>query len=221
MGLRATGISYRAQGDHGPLDVLSGVDVSVASGEIVDIVGPSGSGKTTLLRALARLLPGSTGTLSLGDADSLHVPAAEWRSKVTLLPQVTSLMPGTVRDNLLLPWTLKARQGNVSPTDADLSEALARVGLAGVDLDRDTARLSVGQAARIALLRTLLTEPEVLLLDEPDASLDNDTADQVTKMTREFAESGGAVVRVRHLRSDQLATRRLHLEHGTLKELAE
>ena len=199
--------------------VLNDVDLVARPGEIVDVIGPSGSGKTTLLRALARLLPGATGALRLGGTDASLIPAAQWRSRVTLLPQVTSLLPGTVRSNLLLPWTLKARHADTPPSEDSLRAALGHVGLAHIDLDRDASKLSVGQAARIALLRTVLTAPDVLLLDEPDASLDDDSATQVTEMTASFASDGGSVVRVRHLRSDALATRRLRLEHGELMEV--
>jgi len=79
-------------------------------------------------------------------------------------------------------------------------------------------RLSEGQAARVALLRTVLTRPDVLLLDEPDAALDEESAEQVGLLTREFVDAGGAVVRVRHHRTDGLADRRLRLKGGTLTE---
>ena len=88
-------------------------------------------------------------------------------------------------------------------------------------LDRDAARLSVGQQARVALVRTLLTHPRVLLLDEPDAALDELSAAAVSELTREFADKGGAVVRVRHHRSDDIADRRLRLAGGTLSSAGE
>ena len=109
-----------------------------------------------------------------------------------------------MRDNLLLPWTLKVRHGQPAPDDAALRAALDRVGLPDVALDRDAARLSVGQQARVALVRVLLTHPRVLLLDEPDAALDEALVRRGhAHSTREFAEDGGAVVRVRHHRTDE------------------
>jgi len=77
-------------------------------------------------------------------------------------------------------------------------------------------RLSVGQAARVALLRVMLTAPDVLLLDEPDASLDADSAAQVAMLTAQFASSGG-VVRVRHQMPDEVRSRRLRLSAGHLR----
>jgi putative ABC transport system ATP-binding protein len=202
------------------VDVLDGIHLELASGEITDVIGPSGSGKTTLLRALARLLPEATGSLRLDGSDAADITANHWRKRVMLLPQVTDLIPGSVRENLLLPWTLKVRHGDSPPDEGDLREALDGVGLRDVDLSRDVSRLSVGQAARISLLRVILAEPAVLLLDEPDANLDDESAEQVAQMTKRLAEAGGTVVRVRHLRSDSLATRRLRLEHGHLEEVS-
>lgn len=199
--------------------VLDGVSLTLEPGELVDVTGPSGSGKTTLLRALARLLPGVVGTLVFAGAGADHVVPAEWRRHVALVPQLAVMRPGTVRDNITLPWRLKVRAGERPPLDAHLREALDGVGLADISLDRDAAKLSVGQAARVALLRVTLTAADVLLLDEPDANLDDASAEQVRAITERFVRDGGAAVRVRHLRSDGLASRRLRLEAGHLTEV--
>jgi hypothetical protein len=122
--------------------------------------GPSGAGKTTLLRALARLLPDVTGALTLAGRPATDYEPAEWRSRVTLLPQTAAMRPGTVRDNLLMPWRLKVRSADLPPPDGVLEQALHDVGLAEIALGRDASRLSVGQAARVALLRAVLTGPE-------------------------------------------------------------
>lgn len=213
--LSAQNLSACMPGDAGPCRVLDAVDLSLEAGEVVDVIGPSGSGKTTLLRALARLLPDASGELTLEGVPAEKIAPALWRSRVALLPQRAAIVTGTVRDNLVLPWRLKVRSGVSAPTDAALVAALERVHL-DVDLARDASRLSVGQAARVALLRVLLTEPKVLLLDEPDANLDEASATQVRTMTEEFSARGGAVVRVRHQPSDSLADRRYRLESGRL-----
>lgn len=200
------------------LRVLDGVDLSVEAGTLTDVVGPSGAGKSTLLLALARLLPDVRGELLLKGEAAAGIDPRAWRVRVAYLPQRSALLPGTVGHNLALPWRLKVRAEVPRPDDAALRAALDRVHLADVALDRDTARLSEGQAARVALLRTVLTRPAVLLLDEPDASLDEESAEQVGLLTREFVDAGGAVVRVRHLRSDGHADRRLRLFAGALTE---
>jgi putative ABC transport system ATP-binding protein len=135
---------------------------------------------------------------------------------VALVPQRTTLVPGTVADNLTLPWTLHARHGTAAPGREAMRRALDSVAMPDVELDRDATRLSVGQASRVALLRVVLTRPEVLLLDEPDAALDDDSASLVSALIRAFVAEGGAALRVRHLRADDGADVRYRLEGGRL-----
>lgn len=194
------------------------VSVAVNAGEIVDVAGPSGSGKTTLLRALARLLPSAAGELALDGELARDLSPQRWRSLVALLPQKPAITPGDLRENLTLPWRLKIERGTVEPGADTLEAALEEVGLGGTPLDRDAARLSVGQQARIALLRVLLTSPRVLLLDEPDAALDTASAEALAAALVRVAASGTAIVRVRHRESDGLAARRLVLADGALTE---
>lgn len=216
--LTARALRYRPPGQSA--DVLDGLSFDLARGEVVDVSGPSGAGKTTLLRALARLLPDALGTLSLAGTSADDVDPHVWRTRVALLPQVAAVRPGTVRDNLVLPWTLKVRAAEELPTNTVLDQALADVGLGDIALDRDVARLSVGQTARVSLLRVMLTRPEVLLLDEPDANLDDDSASQVGELAARFARDGGGVVRVRHLQRGTAVTRRVRLAAGQLEEVS-
>lgn len=219
MLLSAEGLTFTSHADPGPHVVLERVSLGLEAGEIVDVRGPSGSGKTTLLRALARLLPDAVGTLTLAGRPAAEYAPAEWRSRVTLLPQTAAMRPGTVRENLLLPWDLKVRSAGHPPPDGALEQALHDVGLAEIALGRDASRLSVGQAARVALLRAVLTRPDVLLLDEPDANLDDESSAQVSTMTGRFAAEGGAILRVRHQRGDVAAARTLRLMGGHLTEV--
>jgi putative ABC transport system ATP-binding protein len=221
MLLAARGLSYARPAEAGAVTVFSGLDLELEAGSLVDVCGPSGSGKTTLLLALARLLPDTS-------ADALElegIPAAswrpeEWRAAVALMPQKSTLAPGTVRDNLLLPWTLRVRAHSDQPGDAAMRAALDSVGLDDVELDRQATRLSAGQASRVVLLRIVATAPKAMLLDEPDAALDDDSAGLVGTLVRSFVAEGGAVVRVRHLRVDAAADRRLRLEDGRLAEVS-
>ena len=213
--LEARDLRVVRTGDAGPLKVLDGASLTLERGEIVDVSGPSGSGKTTLVRAIALMLPDIAGELLLDGRPAAEVGARAWRSRVALLPQKPVMFPGTVRDNLLVPWHLKVRHGLTAPDDDAMRLMLDSFGLEDVALDRDAARLSVGQAARVAMARLGLTRPDVLLLDEPDASLDEHSAGLVSALTVRFAETG-AVVRVRHHRPDGVATRRERLVAGRL-----
>ncbi len=217
--LEARELRAELPGDDGPSRILDGVDVVLRSGELVDLTGPSGSGKTTLLRALARLLPDTHGTLLLDGRPAEEWPPSEWRATVALLPQKPAMWPGTIRDSLLMPHKLRVRAKGRPPSEGDMRAALEDVGLGELSLDRDTSRLSLGQAARVALLRVTLTSPRVLLLDEPDASLDDASAEQVRFATERFVSDGGAVLRVRHARVDAGASRRVRLEDGRLIEM--
>lgn len=217
--LLARDLSASLPGEAGYVSVFRGVSLAVHAGEIVDVAGPSGSGKTTLVRALARLLPGATGALSLDGEPAEAMEPQRWRSLVALLPQKPAIMPGDLETNLTLPWLLKIERGVPAPRHAELDAALAEVGLEGLALDRDAVRLSVGQQARIALLRVLLTRPKILLLDEPDAALDCESADALAAALVRVASTGTGILRVRHRESDGLAARRLILADGALAEV--
>ena len=219
--LEARGLAVTLPSHTGQMAVLGGVDLQVSAGEIVEIVGPSGAGKTTLLRALARLLPEMSGQLFV-DGESAEETSPElWRSRVALVPQIPKMWPGTVGENLTLPWRLKVRAGALPPSDAAMRAGLAEVGLADVELARDSSRLSVGQQARVSLLRTALASPRVLLLDEPDANLDDAAAEAVSAYVSRFAMGGGCVVRVRHLPRGDEPDRRLRLQAGSLTEVTD
>jgi putative ABC transport system ATP-binding protein len=214
--LSARGLTAVLLGDTGYVSVLDGITLEVQSGEVLDVTGPSGSGKSTLLRALARLLPGATGELVLDDVSAGTILPGQWRRAVALVPQKPVLVQGSIRDNLLLPWTFAIRRREVRPRDDALAEGLERLGVDAA-LDRPADRLSVGQVARVAFLRTVLTSPRVLLLDEPDAALDDASAGAVAAMTADFAERGNAVLRVRH-RAGTDGGRRVRISAGRLAE---
>jgi hypothetical protein len=113
---------------------------------------------------------------------------------------------------------VRVRAHEVPPAEPELARALETVGLGGVSLDRDAARLSVGQAARVALLRVVLARPSVLLLDEPDASLDDASAAEVARVTGDFVAGGGAAVRVSHVRADASAAVRYRMADGLSRD---
>lgn len=208
--------------------MLDGASLDVAEGEVVDVVGPSGSGKSTLLRALARLLPVASGDLLLDGLPATEFRPQEWRTHVTLLPQKPIVADGSVRENLELPWRLKVRAPEGRPTEDDMRAALDSLGLEDISLDREAVRLSVGQQARLAFARVLLTAPRVLLLDEADAALDDASTARLSEAVELFSAGRGladrspipaGVVRVRHRTDDGLARRRLRLTDGRLEEV--
>lgn len=204
--------------ESGNFFAVNNISFALSEGEIVDIVGQSGAGKSTLMSALALLTPHSSGTVDLDGLNSNSVDPRVWRTKVALVQQKPTLTEKTVRDELLFPFTLKIRKGHSLPTEQELRELLDSAGLEDIDLSRLINRLSIGQQARVAFLRTAVTKPKVLLLDETDASLDYKSAEMLRALIQLFSDKGGAVLRVRHKPDDGLATRRITMEKGEIIE---
>lgn len=198
--------------NRGGKKILQGVSLSIKPGETVVLKGASGCGKSTLLWALARMLPLESGGMTLEGKPSTAWPAPLWRTRVALVLQKHSMLPASVRDNLLLPWQLKIRDRE-PPAEAVLRQALDQVALNEVELTDEARRLSVGQTARLSLVRTLLTEPGCLLLDEPFAALDPDSADVVRKRIEAFT---GAVLMASHDLKEMKGVRTVRLEKGKL-----
>jgi putative spermidine/putrescine transport system ATP-binding protein len=154
--------------DYGSNRVLHGVDLDVAPGEFVSLLGPSGCGKTTALRVLAGLEQATGGGVLLGNRDVSRVPTN--KRDIGMVFQSYSLFPHLrVLDNT----AFGLRRRGVRPVEARrrASDALELVGL-GHLADRFAHQLSGGQQQRVALARALVTEPRVLLLDEPLSALD-------------------------------------------------
>ena len=165
---------------------LSPLSFEVPPASVLAISGPSGSGKTRLLRALADLDP-HAGQLSWSGRPSETVPAPEWRRQVGLLPAEPRFWHRTV--------------GAHFPEGAEsVGEEFASLRLDPETRNADPMLLSTGERSRLALLRLLLRSPEVLLLDEPTANLDQDNrALVVGRIDRYRREHGAPVLWVSHL----------------------
>jgi len=178
------GVEVRYPG-RGP--ALGPFSLRVEAGEIVALVGPSGCGKSTALRLLAGLESPTSG----------QVARTPGRGETSVVFQAPTLAPWlSARANVALPLELAGVKGRAARSQADA--ALARVGLSGAGRARP-AQLSGGMAMRVSLARALVTEPRLLLLDEPFAALDEITrralADDVLKL---WADLQPAIVFVTH-----------------------
>ena len=151
--------------------LFSGLELSLAPGEIIAITGPSGCGKTTLLRCICGLESLDSGTIELEGADITSTPAE--KRGIGLIFQSPVLFPHlSVNGNLLL-----------GDKEGDISTALEEVGLSGFE-KRRIESLSGGEGQRVSLARALLAKPDVLLLDEPFSSLDQELSDKLVKDVR-------------------------------------
>lgn len=203
--------------------VFDNLSFGMERGDIIDLVGPSGSGKSSLLTACARLNPHAHGMFVLDGVGSDEFSAQQWRRDVSYLPQKPTLTGKDVAEAIRLPWTLAIRgKGGKAARllpDERIRTTLDAMGCEDIDLTRAPHDLSGGQAARVALARTLLTDPKVLLADEVDAGLDDDNASKVAAIMADAAAHGMAIIRIRHRPTDGRATRTLMLDAGRLTDL--
>ncbi len=205
------------------VEVLRGVDMEVAPGELVAIVGPSGSGKSTLLHLLGGLDAPDEGMVEVAGEDLAHLSGAalaRFRNKMLgFVFQFHQLLPDfTALENVMLPGRIAGRDPRAAADAAE--KLLAEVGLEQ-RLDHFPNQLSGGERQRVALCRALLLEPPLLLADEPTGNLDPATGEQVFELLRVMAlRHGTTMVLVTH--NPELARRcaRLFLlEDGILRPL--
>lgn len=175
--------------------ILRGIDLVVPNDGVTVLAGPSGAGKTTLLRLLNRLDDPLAGEVRWRGVNLVDLSPTDLRRKVAMVFQRPPVFPGTVRDNL--------RVALPTVTDDRAVHVLDHVGLDAELLDQDAATLSGGEAQRMCVARALLTDPSVLLADEPTAALDRSARVTVEDLGRRLAREGMGVIWVSH-DTDQL-----------------
>lgn len=215
----------------GNVEVLKGVSLEVAKGEVVAIIGPSGSGKSTFLRCLNRLETIDQGTIRIAeeplvlpgaDGRSQYVTEAEARricSKMGMVFQQFNLFPHlTVLENLIeAPLIVKgAKREEII---AEAKELLNKVGLLE-KCDRYPSRLSGGQKQRVAIARALAMKPDIMLFDEPTSALDPELTGEVLKTMRKLAEEHMTMLVVTHEMAfaREVAGRIIFMDNGEIVE---
>jgi NitT/TauT family transport system ATP-binding protein len=178
--------------DGEPIVALKDLDFTVGRGEFVTVVGPSGCGKSTLLKIMAGILAGGTGSLTL-DGDAVTGPSRH----VGVVFQAPVLLPWrTVLENVLLPIDVQ-RRGRA----AHLMHARELLHMAGLDgfESRYPAELSGGMQQRVGIVRALVHDPDLLLMDEPFGALDAMTREQMNlELLRIWGASGKTIMLVTH-----------------------
>jgi putative ABC transport system ATP-binding protein len=199
---------------------LRGVDLEASFGEMIYIVGPSGSGKTTLLSVLSGILRPDSGSVSVEGVDVWKLSSdqlADFRlNKIGFVFQDFHLFPRlTTAENVAIPLILRQRDWDESVERAtkclDVVGLKARAGLSPV-------KLSGGEQQRVAIARAIITEPDILIMDEPTASLDGDTGQAVVGFVhKNLLNDKRCILVVTHDdRIFEFATRILKMEDGRL-----
>ena len=219
--LKVTGLcrSFTQGGE--TIDVLRGVDLSIAPGEIVALLGPSGSGKSTLLQAVGLLEGGFQGSIMILGEEAARLPndgrTRLRRDALGFVYQFHHLLPDfTAAENVILPQMIR----DVEPAKArDRAESLlTSLGL-GHRLSHRPSQLSGGEQQRVAVARALANRPALVLADEPTGNLDEHTADIVfgefLRLVRE--EGSAALVATHNERLAKKMDRVLRLHEGVLE----
>jgi polar amino acid transport system ATP-binding protein len=213
----------------GALEVLKGVDLQVAKGEVVCILGPSGSGKSTFLRCVNLLEPPEQGDIYIEGNDICKGPGSgsgeqSWkldfvRQRVGIVFQQFNLFPHkTALQNVTLAQEkVLGRSGQEARAKA--TELLERVGL-GDKLEQYPERLSGGQQQRVAIARALAMDPHVMLFDEVTSALDPELVKEVLDTMRELAEEGMTMIVVTHELgfAREVADRVIFMDQGVIVE---
>ncbi|MCI4427816.1 MAG: ABC transporter ATP-binding protein [Burkholderiales bacterium] len=205
------------------IHVLREIELDVRSGEFVALMGPSGSGKSTLLNLIAGIDKPSGGTIRIGGVDigTLGEGAlADWRAaNVGFIFQFYNLMPVlTAFENVELPLLLTSMSAR--EREAQVDAVLGMVALTD-RADHYPNELSGGQQQRVAVARALVTDPTLIVADEPTGDLDRVTGEEVLSLLEQFVrELGKTVVMVTHdPKAAAKAQRIVHLEKGVLVDM--
>ena len=217
VGLREVGFAYPLQGEANPPKVLKGVNLRIESGERIAVLGRIGSGKSTILRLLAGLYQPTEGMVEIDGIDLRQIDPAEYRSRVGFVSQEPRLFHGTLRDNVVMGRTADA---------ARLVEVARLTGLdrviaghpKGWDLPVGEmgGLLSGGQRQLVALARSLVTKPPILLMDEPTSSMDAQSEMAFLRQLRDAAAGCTLVVVTHRPAVLELVSRIIVVDNGRL-----
>jgi ABC-type polar amino acid transport system ATPase subunit len=185
--------------NRGNREIIRGVDLDVAPGEVVVLMGESGAGKTTILRVVAALESFSGGTVAVGDAQLAPGPIppqsklGALRAKVGMVFQAHALFEHLSAEENVTLAPLRVHHWDAARAHARASELLQSLGVAH-RADAKPAQLSGGEAQRVAIARALAPDPALLLMDEPTAALDPARRGALASTVRELAKAGRALL---------------------------
>ena len=201
----------------GIVEILKDISFAVEPGDFVALVGPSGAGKTSLLRLMNRLAEASAGTIWFDGQDIRKLPVVTLRQQVALVNQESRLLGMTVAETLGYPLRLQKRSPEA--IQSSISQWCERLKIPADWMERTTVNLSLGQRQRVAIARTLISEPKILLLDEPTSSQDVGYSEFLLTRLSDWAAEGKLTIIMSNHQIDVAAShvnRLLHLSEGRL-----
>lgn len=209
--LKASQIGYQTEKQ----TILKEIDLSVYSDSFLTLTGVSGGGKSTFLKILASLVSPTTGKITFHGEDVETLEPTSYRQKVSYAFQQPVLFGENVYDNLRFPFDI--RKEVISETQ--MVALLEEVELTAAFLSKQVTELSGGEKQRVALLRNLMFQPEILLLDEVTVGLDEESKRVVNQLIKKKNEEGVAIIRVTH-DSDELqqSQKIMYITGGELHE---
>ncbi|MFP7494636.1 phosphate ABC transporter ATP-binding protein [Terribacillus saccharophilus] len=175
--------------------IIHGISGKFNKGKITAIIGPSGAGKTTLFRLCNGLLSPSSGNILIDGKEILRYDPVHLRRHVGIVLQQATMLRGSVRDNVAMPLQLAGKELE----EKEAERMMQLVGLEESILNRNSRDLSGGQKQKVSIARTLLNEPEILLLDEITSSLDRVSKQDIEILMKKVnREHGKTIIWITH-----------------------
>jgi putative ABC transport system ATP-binding protein len=197
--------------------ILKDISVSIENNDFISIVGPSGSGKSTFLKLCSHLISSSNGNIFYKDKNFTEYSPIELRKKIAYCFQTPYLFGDTVMDNINFPFSIR----NVKLDLKRVNDLFSMFQMTEDYLSKDVRTLSGGEKQRIALIRSLLFMPEILLLDEVTSALDIENTRIVENVIESLNREGITVLWITHNpeQSRKYANKILSIEDGKIKSL--
>ena len=190
--------------------ILDQITLTVDQGAFLTISGPSGGGKSTLLRLIASLLTPTSGDIIFDGKKQSEYDYTQYRQQVSYCFQQPALFGDTVKDNLAFPFVIR----ELDPDEKQMLEHLQMVDLPDSYLSKKITELSGGERQRVALIRNILFLPQILLLDEVTAGLDEQTKTVIHRLIGQIQQKGCTILQVTHDESEIKAAEKLLIIQG-------
>ncbi len=208
--IKIENIKYISQNEN----IIHGITLDIKKGEMISIVGKSGSGKSTFLKLLSDLMSVSSGDMYFMEKSYKEYDPIKLRKKISYCVQIPYLFGETVYDNLTYPFYIRKENIDINK----IKDFMNKFNLDESYINKDINLLSGGEKQRVALIRNLMFTPDVLLLDEVTASLDNENTKVVEDIIKDMNNKGTTVLWITHdlSQSEGMFDRRITIENGKI-----